>query len=72
MIDTPHYKKGQTIFDPETGEYTKIVSIRRLKIWGVERTFYRLDMGASQKPESVWREHHEVMARQPTAADYEI
>jgi hypothetical protein len=72
MIDTPTYKKGQTIFDPETSEYQKIIAVKRLKMWGVERTFYRLEMGATQRPEAVWREHHEVLARQPRAEDYEI
>lgn len=69
---TSHFKKGQTIFDPETGEYTKILGVRTLKMWGVERTFYRLDMGVSARPEAVWREHHEVLARQPVASDYDV
>lgn len=69
---TTYYRKGETIFDPETGEYTKILGVQHLKMNGVLRTFYRLDCGATQKPEAVWREHHEVLARQPSAADYDV
>lgn len=69
---TQHYRKGQTIFDPETGDYQKIEVVRTLTIRGVKRTFYDLGAGVGHAPEARWREHHEVLARQPTAADYEV
>lgn len=66
------YRKGETIYDPETGEYHKIVNIKRLTIHGVLRTFYDLGTGVAFAPEARWREHHEVLSQKPTSAHYDI
>ena len=66
------YKKGQTIYDPETKQYQKIESVKRLKIHGITRTFYDLGTGVGFQPEVRWREHHEVFAREPREEDYNL
>jgi hypothetical protein len=69
IYGTRLFRKGETIFDPETYSYQKIEAVREMTIYGISRIFYRLDVGAEQSPEARWREHQDVLHTQPSPDD---
>lgn len=54
------YRPRQTVFDLVTRDYYKIERIKQLKMWGVPRTFIKLDGAPGLRPEDSWRELPEI------------
>lgn len=64
------YRKGQTVFDLKTRDYYKIAAIRQLRMWGVPRTFFRLEGAPGTRPEDSWRELPELTPAGSTTPTY--
>lgn len=60
MINTCPYRKRETVFDLRTRDYYRIDTIKVVRMWGIPRTFVKLDGVPGSRPEDSWRELPEI------------
>lgn len=70
IYGTPLFRKNDTIYDPETRRYVKVLDRKEMRIHGLVRIFYKVASGDHLAPEARWREHSDIYASEPCSSDH--